>query len=101
MTRLVYPSGHPSLDSLQDVRMVRDDEDGLLLHGPVLSVRSGVTSKIPQAWLVRRDQRGRRGRLSQRSRGLLRQLLDFLAAVPLGPHRLSHGRLRLSGLLTS
>jgi hypothetical protein len=50
VARLVHPSGYPALESLHEVRVVRHDADGLLLHGSVLSVKSGTTRDLPQAW---------------------------------------------------
>lgn len=49
--RLVDASGYPTLDSLHNARVIRHDKHrGLLLHGTVLSVKSGRTRELPQAW---------------------------------------------------
>lgn len=50
VARLLHPSGYPVLDSLREVRLARQDVAGMVLHGSVLSVKSGTTSEIPQAW---------------------------------------------------
>lgn len=49
VARLIDPSGHPVLAALYEVRLVRQDVAGMVLHGSVLSVKGGVTSDVLQA----------------------------------------------------
>ncbi len=49
--KLWDPSGFPALEALDDVRVAPSPRaGGLLLHGQVLSVKSGRATPVPQAW---------------------------------------------------
>ncbi|TWO71913.1 hypothetical protein FN976_07945 [Caenimonas sedimenti] len=47
--RLMDPSGYPTLDALDRVRL-RPCKGGLLLHGTTLSAKKGDVRELPQAW---------------------------------------------------
>jgi hypothetical protein len=47
--RLLDPSGYPTLDALDNVRL-RPCKGGLLLHGTTISSRKGEVTDLPQAW---------------------------------------------------